>query len=301
MDSVTDIVFTPAGGPKVQSSLKYPYPCKLYQPLNRCAYCGSTEELSTEHIIPFGFGGKLILPNASCEFHRKATSKIEDFILRKYLSALRSYLSLPSRRPQDRPNGYKLTLRRGGHTWKQKVSLADHPGVVAFMIFDPAGRTCGRSRDPQTFSVRMIKAEIFPDTTQRLARLGADSCEDQVVFNALDLARFTAKIGQCFAVAELGIEAFEEMYVTYLFDYEVIDGKVVLKEARDWNYWVGGYERGREVQAKELHELRFLKRGDDLSVIVHLFVPYCPRYAFEVIVGRLRSGVEIPPELDESL
>jgi len=101
MDSVTDIVFTPAGGPKVQSSLKYPYPCKLYQPLNRCAYCGSTEELSTEHIIPIRFGGKLILP-MQVAIHRKATSKIEDFILRKYLiRSYRSYLSLPSRRPQE--------------------------------------------------------------------------------------------------------------------------------------------------------------------------------------------------------
>ena len=280
---------------------KFPYPSKVYPPLNRCAYCASKEELSTEHIISFGLGGNLVLPNASCEFHRKVTSKIEDFILRKYLCALRSHLSLPSRRPQDRPDGYKLTLRRGWHTWKKKVSLADHPGVVAFMIFDPAGRTCGRSRDPQTFSVRPIKAEIFPDTAQRLARLGADSCEDQVVFKALDLARFIAKIGHCFAVAELGIDAFEETYVTHIFDYEIIDGKVVLREARDWNYWVGGYDRGRDVPAHELHELRFLRRSNDLSVIVHLFVPYCPRYAYEVIVGRLRPGVEIPLKLDEGL
>jgi hypothetical protein len=73
----------------------------------------------------------------------------------------------------------------------------------------------------------------------------------------------------------------------------------VLRAAEDWNYWVGGYDCGREVKASELHELRFLKRGDDLSVIVHLFVPYCPRYGYEVIVGRLRADVAIPPGLEE--
>jgi hypothetical protein len=55
------------------------------------------------------------------------------------------------------------------------------------------------------------------------------------------------------------------------------------------------------VSAQELHELRFLRRGDDVSVIVHLLVPYCPRYAYEVVVGRLRPNIAIPVHLDEGL
>jgi hypothetical protein len=270
---------------------KFPYPSKVYPPLNCCVYCGSNQELSTEHIIPFGLGGNLVLPNSSCEFHRKATSRIEDFVLRRYLTALRSHLALPSRKPQDRPDGYKLTLRRGGRSWKQKVALADHPGIVGFMMFDQPGRICGRPCEQQAYSVRLIKIEIYPDTNLRMALLGADSCEDIVHFKALDLARLIAKIGHCFAVAELGTDAFEETYVTHL----------IADDAYDWNYWVGGYDRGRDVNARELHELRFLRRGNDLSVIVHLFVPYIPRYGYEVIVGRLRPGVEIPHVLEEGL
>jgi hypothetical protein len=64
-----------------------------------------------------------------------------------------------------------------------------------------------------------------------------------------------------------------------------------------WNYWIGGYNRGKEITASELHELKFLRRGQELSVIVHLFVPYCPSDAYEVVVGRLRPGKEIPSEL----
>ena len=45
---------------------KIPYPTKLYAPLNRCAYCSLTQDLSKEHIIPLGLGGDLILP--SCSF-----------------------------------------------------------------------------------------------------------------------------------------------------------------------------------------------------------------------------------------
>lgn len=144
--------------------------------------------------------------------------------------------------------------------------------------------------EQKTFSVRFMTVVIFPDMAARLARLGADAAEDHVVLGAMPLARMLAKIGHAFAVAELGVGAFEETYVTHL----------VLNDAPDWNYWIGGYDRGNDVHATELHDLRFLRRGQDLSVIVHLFVPYCPREAYEVVVGRLRADVKIPDELDES-
>lgn len=145
---------------------KYPYPKKVYPPLNRCAYCSACEPtsagpLTTEHIIPLGFGGELILSNASCAAHQTATSKVEAFVLRKYLCALRSHLGLPSRKPLQRPDGYQLKLRSGLRSWKQKVTLARHPGVVRFVMFEPAGKVVGRVREPATFSFRLINAEIW--------------------------------------------------------------------------------------------------------------------------------------------
>jgi len=265
------------------------YPSKRYAPLNRCAYCDATDNLSDEHIIPFGLGGELVLPKGSCEKHRKATSKVEDFVLRQYLCPLRSHLGLPSRKPHLRPDGYPLILKRGAHSWKQKVSLKDHPGMVRFVIFDPPGRVAGRLPVQETYSFRLTTAQIFPDVDQRLARLGADGFEDNVNVNAMALARVVAKIAHAFAIAELGVDAFEETYLNDL----ISDG------APDWTYWVGGHDRGRVVQARELHKLSFLRRGEDLSVIVHLFVAYCPRDAYEVIVGRIRSGITLPQNLVE--
>jgi len=266
---------------------KIPYPSKLYQPLNRCAYCASADGLSTEHIIPYGLGSDLIFPKSSCETCRKATSKVEDFVLRRYLCPLRSYLSLPSRKPLQRPDSYKLTLKRGPHTWTRKVKLSDHPGNIRFVMFDPPGRIAGRPAEQSTFSIRLIEANIFPDWEQRLVRLGADTAEDKVTMNAMALARMIAKTAHSFAIAELGHEAFEETYVN----------RLVREDAPDWNYWVGGHYRGREISAPTLHELKFLRRGQELSVIVHLSVPYCPSDAYEVIVGRLRPEQEIPSQL----
>jgi hypothetical protein len=94
-----------------------------------------------------------------------------------------------------------------------------------------------------------------------------------------------AKTAHSFAIAELGHDAFEETYVDHL----------VKREAPDWNYWVGGYHRAKGSKILALHELKFVRRGSDLSIIIHLFVPYCPHDAYEVVVGRLRPNIEIAP------
>src|ERR1700759_2549128 len=102
------------------------------------------------------------------------------------------------------------------HSWKKKVRLADHPGFVRFMMFEPPGRISGRPREEKTYSVRFIDAHIFPDINARLARLGSGGFEDNVTINGMVLARLVAKIGHSFAVAELGFDVFEEMYAAHL-------------------------------------------------------------------------------------
>jgi HNH endonuclease len=43
-------------------------PNDVYPPVGRCVCCGdTTPPLGREHIIPFAFAGKLILPEASCK------------------------------------------------------------------------------------------------------------------------------------------------------------------------------------------------------------------------------------------
>jgi len=48
-----------------------------YQYVGRCIYCGSTEGLSNEHIVPANLGGTIILYKASCETCRKLIHRVE--------------------------------------------------------------------------------------------------------------------------------------------------------------------------------------------------------------------------------
>jgi len=220
------------------------FPSKQYPHLGRCAYCTATENLSKEHIIPLGLGGQLVLLASSCERCRQATSKVETFALQKYLSPLRSFLSLPSRKPSERPDGYKLTLSANGRRWTQKVPLHKHPGVIKFVMFDPPGRIAGRPPKQPTYNVRLVDAEIFPDKDARLRRLGADTAIDQVAVNALAIARMIAKIAHSYAVAKIGLDAFE---MTYL-------NEVIRRGAEDWNYWVGGFDCGHDMSGSLMHD-----------------------------------------------
>ena len=38
----------------------------VYKPVGHCIYCGATEDLGKEHILPFGLSGSAILPKSSC-------------------------------------------------------------------------------------------------------------------------------------------------------------------------------------------------------------------------------------------
>jgi hypothetical protein len=96
-----------------------------------------------------------------------------------------------SRKPKQRPDGYKLKLAGHSRTWTQKVSLSEHPGVIKFVMFaEPPGRIAGRPVDHPIWSIRLVEAKIFPDWERRLAALGAHTAEDKVNLKATDIASF---------------------------------------------------------------------------------------------------------------
>lgn len=70
---------------------------KKYDPLGYCMYCGSTDELSSEHIVPYGLGGNIELPDSSCKECAKITSLVERRVLRGPMRAVRVLLGIQSR------------------------------------------------------------------------------------------------------------------------------------------------------------------------------------------------------------
>jgi hypothetical protein len=83
-----------------------------------------------------------------------------------------------------------------------------------------------------------------------------------------------AKIGYCFATAELGVDTFDGNEI-----------RALLRGERDDVYnFVGGLSIPQHLTDRHLHKLYIKKRGNCLTVIAHLFAS-CKMDPYEVVVG----------------
>jgi hypothetical protein len=98
----------------------------VYRPLGRCVYCGSTHQLSTEHIVPRGLGGNIIFPRASCEKCRKITHAFETICMRQNFLYFRVHTGL-HQHPNERPTHLPVRIRGKG---SRLVLPSAHPNYL---------------------------------------------------------------------------------------------------------------------------------------------------------------------------
>src|ERR1035437_15156 len=80
----------------------------IHSPTNKCIYCGSTTNLTDEHIFPYGLGGGDVLPKASCKKCAEITGGFEQDVLRGLWWLTRAILNFPSRRPKEMPSTFTI-------------------------------------------------------------------------------------------------------------------------------------------------------------------------------------------------
>jgi len=103
---------------------------KQYPPVNRCIYCGSQEDLSKEHILPYALGGRLVLPRASCSRHRDLTSEIERKVARGMYGDYRDSEGIQTRHRK------RQELRGSATVTLPATTFADVPCQVSVPIGD---------------------------------------------------------------------------------------------------------------------------------------------------------------------
>lgn len=114
--------------------------------LNICMYCGETENLTKEHIIPLGMGGNLVFPKSSCQKCASVTSRDERNVLRKFMYEGRLAGNLPSRRKKKQPKTFKRILtREDGVEFTKDLLVNSGISVINFPIFNEPGILSGES------------------------------------------------------------------------------------------------------------------------------------------------------------
>ena len=137
---------------------------RSYEPVGSCIYCGSTANLSDEHIIPLGLGGRFVLPQASCSTCSEKTSKLERTCLRTMYGPLRLLYGLPSRRKHSRPETLQLKVKKTESSSWEYVPVAQdrYPFLITFPYFETPGAL-----------TRTIESTSAGPVTQRLWIRGA--------------------------------------------------------------------------------------------------------------------------------
>ena len=248
------------------------------QSLGYCLYCGDDGDgLSEEHIIPFSFGGEWTLGRASCKACRDVTSQIEGRLMRGPLRAFRAAVGMPTRRPQEMPDSFRLALAKGEERLDVDLPVAGHPTPIALPRFDPPTVLSGvSSQAPER--LRYVLRTHVP-TLQEVGRATGASHFVADLTDALLWARFVAKVGLSFATGCIYPERLASSFVASL----------VLGTQADYWQHVGSNDGERVTNATRGHQVVLVAREGLLVAYIQLLAELkLPEYV--VVVGVLGSS-----------
>lgn len=254
---------------------------RQYGSVGHCIYCGAMNDLSNEHIIPYGLSGTAVLPKSTCEVCAKITGEQERIVLHEYMQQVRVYLGTKSRsKHKNAPSEYPLTIMRGDVQETVMLPLNECPILLHFPIFSPPAFL---NPYGYTNGIRMegiLPVSFGPKPIEVINNLGASSSclsHDQ---KPVSFARVIAKIAYALAVAEGALVKIKG---------DPLVCSAILGKTNDIGCWVGTFTDPIRVFEGQLHRIRIY--GDHQKGLligdVQLFSnSYTPRY--EVIIGILR-------------
>jgi hypothetical protein len=185
----------------------------FFDPVGVCIYCGNPNDLTDEHIVPFGLGGVDILPSASCKACAKITGKIEGVVQRTILGDFRIHFNLPTRRKKERPKTKLIEVDDGrGGTRKIEVPSGEYPPVLWVYTFGRCGLLLGA---PATLDVSMYNMVTIHNNQQLVTFTDKYRWDKKVriQFRPNEFRRMLAKIGYSFLVALAGYGTFTPLII----------------------------------------------------------------------------------------
>jgi hypothetical protein len=249
-----------------------------YLPIGQCIYCltyDGAEAFTDEHVIAKALAGRLVFERSVCETCRRQTEGFEREALGTSLYVPRVLLGLKGRRKnkiRPLPPVSLGDVTGGGGAFDLNLSVEEYPQRLNFIVFERAGLLDGVSRSGglKNFQTAFVR------TGSGSSRTPSVTTRHQQNWSAM--ARTLLKNAYCFAVGELGLDAFDGDAAR----------SILLDPAHSILNFVGfpPPEIQKAFGSQDLHRLSWRNVNDWLVVYVHLFASYgAPVY--EVCVGRL--------------
>ena len=215
--------------------------------LGVCIYCQRPlppEQLTDEHVIPFALGANSsIFLKASCQDCARTIQPYEQDVLLKQLGNFRRQIDAPSRtKRKKRPTHANVTFKEVDNDGCDLRPLGERNIAIAEL---PLALSLWQLPEPRIMRPHAVPGDdegrpwFFCDdetTVRALCRRVADETGSRHValeigaVNRTNFLRFLAKTAHAYAVAELGLDAFEPLLIDIVLDRE-----------HDISRYVGGY------------------------------------------------------------
>jgi hypothetical protein len=243
----------------------------------KCIYCLKAfpeGELTREHIIPLALHGEMVIQHSVCEPCRDKSNRVyENPALQADFLVPRLLLELRRRKKQEKkelpPVAVGDLVSQGAlEEFSIRLEIEQHPRIFSLIMPTVAGKLVGIDR-----------GSTLRDPRVGFINLGGDKNATGVTTrHAMNPTAFSltlAKIAYCFACAERGLGGLDEI-------------RDLLAGNRDDVYnFVGSWSKKQQLTKKYLHNLYFRERGENLTVLVHLFAS-CGMDPYEVVVGKIK-------------
>jgi hypothetical protein len=262
---------------------------RTYKFVGKCVYCGVTEGLHDEHVIPESLNGVRLLEKGSCRKCGDITSKFEGAYARESMLAARTALNMKSKRSKKkRPTEFPMRLGKGDKEETVNVPISDHCSLIPMVEIGPpsavptlphAQGLKARECVINTYSIRTD--EQIEEISKKY---NADRISVDYIINIAGFLRIIAKIAYCTVIWRYGLSNIAKAYVV----------PSILGETEDITHWVGSdgrqdiYYEYQNENTDHIITTRQLEDGT-LCARVKLFKKsFTPEY--EVIVGRMKEG-----------
>lgn len=181
-----------------------------YEPVGRCIYCGATDNLQREHIVPFGLSGTAVLLKSSCRSCAEITGHFETEVLRGPMRAVRVYRQLKSRsKHADAPKTTSIRVKKGENKLEIELPIDESPILLHFPVFSPPA-FLSPSGYTKGINISGIATIFFGlDHKEVLSKIGATEITTGDDYKPVAFARMIAKIAYAFAFAEGAINLIE--------------------------------------------------------------------------------------------
>jgi hypothetical protein len=180
-----------------------------------CIYCKSDGggDLRDEHILPYGLGGRIILPKATCVGCATITGRLEEALITQFYHVYRKLSRIPSRRRGKKRKSKPLTVvaKYRGKEEVLEVSPEEYPLAAVLPIFPEPGIF----RGAEEFEEPIINF-TFSGYHPRLIRKRLGLTEGEILdlemksptMDCNSFRRAVAKIAYCHALANPSLRDF---------------------------------------------------------------------------------------------